>query len=177
LNLPPGTTLRSLTPHPDRRGWLMEAFREQWAPGHAGAQVNVTWSRAGALRGSHVHCRHADYFVVAQGRALVGLKDLRRRSPAYGGTALVELRAEAPQALLVPTGVLHGLYFPVDSLLVTVESHPYDPEEEVRCRWDDPALGIPWPFREAILSDADRDAQSFDSLMRAIEPWQERLRL
>jgi dTDP-4-dehydrorhamnose 3,5-epimerase len=177
VNLPPGATLRNLRANPDRRGWLMEAFRAEWTSGLAGAQVNVTWSRAGSLRGSHVHHRHADYFVLAQGRSIIGLKDLRRRSAAFGSVHLIELHAESPRALAVPPGVLHGLYFPVDSLLVTVESHAYDPDEELRCRWDDPELGIPWPFRDAILSDADRDAQSFAELMRAIEPWQERFRL
>ena len=38
--LPRGVTLRPLEPHHDRRGWLVEAFRESWAPGVDGAQVN-----------------------------------------------------------------------------------------------------------------------------------------
>jgi dTDP-4-dehydrorhamnose 3,5-epimerase len=172
MTLPPGTTLRTLTMHPDRRGWLFEAFRQEWVPDLPGAQVNVMWSRAGVMRGSHVHGRHADYFVLAQGKALVGLKDLRKRSPAYGLAAIVEMSADAPQALIVPPGVLHGMYFPTDSVLVTVESETYDPGEEVRCRWNDPELAIPWPFSEAVLSDSDRGAPSYADMMRRIEPWQ-----
>ena len=34
----------------------------------------------------------------------------------------------------------------------------YRPEQEFSVRWDDPALGIPWPFEDPILSDKDRDA-------------------
>jgi dTDP-4-dehydrorhamnose 3,5-epimerase len=86
----------------------------------------------------------------------------------------VELSSESPSAMTVPPGVLHGLYFPVDSILLTVESRVYDPEEEVACQWDDPELDIPWPFSAPILSDTDRVAQSYREMMAAIEPWQSR---
>jgi dTDP-4-dehydrorhamnose 3,5-epimerase len=170
---PLGVRIRPLEPHYDRRGWLVEAFRESWAPGVEGAQVNITWSRAGTLRGSHVHGKHTDYFVLASGRAAVGIRDVRKRSPTFGITALVELSSESPSAMTVPPGVLHGLYFPVDSILLTVESRVYDPVEEVRCQWDDPELEIPWPFSSPILSDGDRGAQSYREMMAALEPWQD----
>lgn len=173
MTLPSGVQIRPLTPHQDRRGWLVEAFRDSWAPGVGNAQVNLTWSRAGTLRGSHVHGVHTDYFVLASGRVTVGIRDLRKRSPSFGMTALAELTGDSPSAMTVPPGVLHGLYFPLDSLLLTVESHVYDPAEEIRCRWNDPDLAIPWPFADPILSDADRGAQSYRELMATIEPWQD----
>ena len=171
--LPLGVRIRPLEPHPDRRGWLVEAFRESWQTGVQGAQLNLTWSRAGTLRGSHVHGRHADYFVLASGRTIIGIKDVRKQSPTFGMTAVVELSSESPSAMTVPPGVVHGLYFPVDSILLTVESDVYDPVEEIRCRWDDPELEIPWSFPSPILSDADRAAQSYRAMMAAIEPWQD----
>ena len=79
MTLPLGVRIWPLEPHHDRRGWLVEAFRESWAPGVEGAQVNITWSRAGTLRGSHVHGKHTDYFVLASGRAAVGIRDVRKR--------------------------------------------------------------------------------------------------
>jgi dTDP-4-dehydrorhamnose 3,5-epimerase len=171
MTLPRGVTLRPLVPHHDQRGWLVEAFRESWA-GVDGAQVNLMWSRAGTLRGSHVHGLHADYFVLVSGRALVGIRDVRKRSPTFGMTALVDLCSDSPSAMTVPPGVAHGLYFPVESILLTVESRTYDPLEEVRCRWDDPEMGISWPFSAPIVSDDDRGAQSYRDMMAAIEPWQ-----
>ena len=153
--LPPGVRIRPLEPHHDSRGSLVEAFRDSWDPSVQGAQVNLMWSRAGTLRGSHVHGKHADYFVLAAGRSTIGIKDVRKRSPAYGTTALVELTSDTPSAMIVPPGVLHGLYVPVESILLTVESHVYDPEEEVRCLWNDPDLGIPWPFSSARVSASD----------------------
>lgn len=172
MDLPAGVTLRPLDPHPDRRGWLLEAFRHSWVPGVEAAQVNVTWSRAGALRGCHVHGLHTDYFVLASGHVTVGIKDLRKRSATFGMTALVDLAGDAPTAMAVPPGVLHGLYFPIESILVTVESLVYDPSEEIPCRWDDPELGIGWPPITPILSDKDTNAQSYREMMAVIEPWQ-----
>jgi dTDP-4-dehydrorhamnose 3,5-epimerase len=172
MALPAGVTIHQLTPHPDRRGWLIEAFRESWVPGLHAEQVNITCSRARALRGTHVHGLHSDYFVLASGRTTVGIRDLRKRSATFGMTALIELSSDAPTAMCIPPGVLHGLYFPVDSILITVESRVYDPVEEIRCRWDDPELEIPWPFTSPILSDDDTSAQSYQEMMAVIEPWQ-----
>jgi len=53
--LPLEVSIRPVEPHHERRDWLVEAFRESWAPGVEGARANLTWSHAGTLRGSRVH--------------------------------------------------------------------------------------------------------------------------
>src|SRR2546427_12275186 len=105
VNLPPGTRLRSLTAHGDRRGWLVEAFRAEWEPDDAGAQVNVSSSAQGVLRGSHVHGRHTDYFVLASGAPTVGLNDLRRLPPAFCPTRLLPRLTQRPHPLIDALGV------------------------------------------------------------------------
>jgi dTDP-4-dehydrorhamnose 3,5-epimerase len=35
-------------------------------------------------------------------------------------------------------------------------SHEYSPEHEAGIMWNDPALGIPWPVADPIVSDRDR---------------------
>jgi dTDP-4-dehydrorhamnose 3,5-epimerase len=168
-----GITTVPLAQHADRRGWLMEAFRDSWLPGVRNVQVNLMLSRANSLRGVHVHGRHSDWFVVVSGRALVGLKDVRRGSPSHGVVESLWLESDAPCALLVPPGVVHGLLFPVESLLATVESFHYDPGEELRCRWDDPALGMTWPCTDPLLSDQDRVTPSYTEMLRQYEGWRE----
>ncbi|HZP14074.1 MAG TPA: dTDP-4-dehydrorhamnose 3,5-epimerase family protein [Nevskiaceae bacterium] len=172
-----GVRLVPLVLHSDRRGWLYEAFREGWVESVDKMQVNVSWSRPGTLRGCHVHGRHCDWFVMASGKALVGMKDVRRHSPTCGNTAFVEINASSPEALVVTPGVIHGVYFPTDAILVTIETALYDPAEEFRCRWNDPELGIGWPFSDPCLSDLDREAQSLDEMMRQFAPWQDRLKV
>jgi dTDP-4-dehydrorhamnose 3,5-epimerase len=172
VTLFPGVRRLTLTAHADRRGSLTEVYRQDWCPEVPGRQVNVMESRAGVMRGVHVHHRHTDYFIVVAGRGLVGMHDARLASPTFGQSLLLELGPETPAALVVPPGVVHGVFFPVDSILVTVESETYDADEEVRCRWSDPALGIHWPCAEACTSDADATAPSYSEMMKRLEPFQ-----
>ena len=40
----------------------------------------------------------------------------------------------------------------------------YHPETEQGFRYDDPTVGIKWPFENPILSEKDRNAPSFEEM-------------
>jgi dTDP-4-dehydrorhamnose 3,5-epimerase len=167
--LPYGVKRLPLSVHPDDRGWLTELFREEWDGVAVGfRQWNATFSHAGALRGVHVHLTHYDYQVVLRGEMRLGLKDLRAGSPTFGRSTLVTLSEQALTGYLLPPGVAHGFYFPVDTLMVYAVSEYWSPRDELGCRWDDPELGIPWPVRDPILSRRDAEAPSLRSLMATL---------
>ena len=153
--LPHDVLLTPLGPHRDDRGTFTELFREAWPTGVRPVQWNAVDSEAGVLRGVHVHPRHDDYLTVIRGAVEVGLRDLRAGSPSAGAAACVALTAERPAAISIPHGVAHGFYFPRASTHVYAVSHYWDPADELGCRWDDPALGIPWPQGEARISERD----------------------
>jgi dTDP-4-dehydrorhamnose 3,5-epimerase len=153
--LPEGLLVRQLEPHGDDRGTFVELHRQEWDTQIAPIQWNAVHSEPGVLRGVHVHPCHDDYLTVVRGRAIVGLRDLRDRSPSAGAAACIELSAERPAALTIPHGVAHGFYFPEASIHVYAVSHYWDQADELGCRWDDPALEIPWPQREARISTRD----------------------
>ena len=46
-------------------------------------------------------------------------------------------------------------------------SHEWDPEDELGCRWDDPALGISWPCEEPQISERDRTLGPLSELRSA----------
>lgn len=165
-----GVERRVLDVERDPRGSLVEVFRQSWAPGFNPVQINVMRTVGGSLRGSHIHREHEDWLVIADGRALLGMKDVRTRSATFRKTSLIELSAAKPEAVRVPPGIIHGVYFPVDGILITVESLYHDPEEELKVKWWDPALGIAWPCETAQGPEAD--AYALDELMMKIEPWQ-----
>ena len=77
-----GVLLVPLAHHEDERGYFFESFRQEWMPPGAPAiiQGNVSFSKAGVLRGMHYHKRQADFWVVVAGRARAGLYDLREGS-------------------------------------------------------------------------------------------------
>jgi dTDP-4-dehydrorhamnose 3,5-epimerase len=168
MDLPEGASLRRLKAHRDGRGSVAEIFRSDWGPRIDAVQWNAVESRAGTLRGVHVHVRHADWLVVVRGSALAGLKDMRPRSDTSGRAFLVALDGEEPSALLIPPGVAHGFLYLKESLHVYGVSSLWDPEDETGCRWDDPGLGIPWPFPPTILSARDAGAGTYERLLETL---------
>lgn len=162
--LPDGVTLRPLRPHHDERGTLTELFRDEWEIALAPVQWNFLSSRAGVLRGVHVHPRHTDYLILVSGRASIGLCDLRPGSPTSGLGALVSMDGEAPAGLVIPNGVAHGFLFHEHSVHVYAVSHSWDPADELGCRWDDPGLGIEWPTAPTLISERDLTLQTLEAL-------------
>jgi len=155
--LPDGVELHRLEPHADARGVFTELFRDSWGLGVAPVQWNAVRSEANVLRGVHAHWRHADYLTVVSGRATIGLHDLREGSPTEGLGTVVELVADMPAALAIPTGVTHGFYFHEPSIHIYGVSHEWDPADELGCRWNDPELRISWPCTDPLLSERDRN--------------------
>lgn len=169
LALPEGVEVRSLKPHADSRGVFTELFRGEWATGIVPVQWNAVHSKAGVLRGVHVHARHTDYLTVVAGAMLLGLYDLRPGSPTSGLSAMISLGESQPSAVTVPAGVCHGFYFATPSVHIYAVSEYWDGTDELSCRFDAPELGLSWPDARPILSDQDRLAGSFASMRAAFE--------
>ena len=153
-----GVRYGSVTRHGDSRG----SFRELWrasafptlTPAETGApagseprfvQANLSTSAPGVLRGLHYHRRQLDYWVVATGRALVALVDVRP-AVAGSGPAIVETRElAADDWVVIPTGVAHG-FLALEALeLLYLVTNEFDNTDELGFAWDDPAVGVPWP--------------------------------
>jgi len=169
--LPAGVVLRPLQMQVDERGIFAEFFRESWEIGVAPVQWNAVSSVAGVLRGVHVHVIHADYLLLLQGRASIGLRDLRRDSPTEGLAALVELRGAELATLTIPPGVAHGFFFHEPSLHIYAVSAYWDPADELGCNWADPALEIPWPMTSAIISERDAALPPLSEVIGLIPPF------
>ncbi len=169
--LPHGVEIVEFVTHHDHRGRFTEIFRAEWGTGFEPVQWNAVVTVARTMRGVHLHPIHSDYLVIADGRATVGLRDLRRGSPTTGATTLVEL-GDAARGVHIPAGVAHGTLFHERSLLVYGASHYYSEDDELECHWSDPELEIEWPFAPEILSDRDANAQSLSGLLDEIEPYQ-----
>jgi dTDP-4-dehydrorhamnose 3,5-epimerase len=164
-----GVTLADLAPHADHRGQLTEIFRQSWLPDTRFVQWNLVHSQANTLRGVHLHVRHADYLTVVANRMIIGLKDMRRDSASFERECCVELRANVPRALFIPTGVAHGFWFPEPATYLYSVSEYFNHDDELAVRWDDPALGMFDRNLSPILSDRDKAAGDYASLLAAYE--------
>jgi dTDP-4-dehydrorhamnose 3,5-epimerase len=167
FGLPPGVNLRALPPNMDGRGVLTEVYRASWPLGFQLSQLNVVKSRAGVLRGGHLHLRHDEFYVPVTGLMLIGLFDLRQQ-PARPGM-LLTLSGDAPQLLTIPCGVVHSCYSVTDTVMLAAPSEEYDVEDDLGCRWDDPDLLTAWPDIAPQISDRDASAGSLAGLRAAFD--------
>ncbi len=166
--LMPGVDVRLLVAHADERGTFTEIFREAWVTGTRFVQWNAVTSRAGTLRGVHVHRHHDDYLVLISGHLWLGLADLRPGANPDDARALIEIVTAQPVAITIPPGVAHGFLFSTDSVHVYAVSHCYDGTDEMGCRWDDAGLGLAWPMAPSYVSPRDQQLPSLQTLRAAL---------
>lgn len=166
----------------DDRGIFLEAFKAPVlaeAVGHRLdlAQVNLSTSAAGVIRGIHfadVPPGQAKYVTCPSGAVLDVIVDIRVGSPTFGRYDTVLLDDVDRRAVYVSEGLGHAFCSLADDSVVTyLCSTGYHPAGEHGINPLDPALGIAWPTvgRDGspltpILSDKDRDAPT---LVEALE--------
>jgi dTDP-4-dehydrorhamnose 3,5-epimerase len=151
--------------HPDARGSFRELLR---ASDFAAAglpsqfpQLNHSRSARGVVRGLHFQFDPpmAKLMRVVRGAAFLVAVDVRKGSPTCGRAVWRTQRVGDDAWLYAPAGFARGLQALEDDTeveyLCTAE---YSAAGEGGIRWNDPALGIPWPLREAITSEKDRVA-------------------
>jgi dTDP-4-dehydrorhamnose 3,5-epimerase len=158
-----GAKLVNLQRFGDSRGSFCEAFRASWFGQHAKPwiQWNVSRSKAGVIRGLHLHQRQTDYWHIVAGTATVALVDVRPESRTRGTAICLPLCESNSQTLYVPPGVLHGFHAESDVILMYLLDQEYDASDEHGVRWDDPELKLPTSWYNAhrpVLSP--RDAQA-----------------
>jgi len=141
----------------DERGRFMETFRKEWFPQRSWdiVQGNVSYSRAGVLRGLHYHHRQVDYWFCPSGIIRVGLCDLRPNSPTYRAVQTLEIGERNPTGIYIPIGVAHGFVALTDAILTYLVDNYYDGSDEHGLAWNDPEINLPWGVSDPQLSSRD----------------------
>lgn len=177
----PGVGWSRLVRHADARGSMREVWRASWFDGIDPAlggtdavefrQANLSTSEPGVLRGLHLHRHQLDQWVIASGRAMVALVDVRPML-AGGSAPIVELtEAEADDRVTIPVGVAHGFLALEPLTLLYLVTNEYDGADELGFAWDDPTAAIAWPSvpgtpdGRPILSERDRTNPSLLDLV------------
>ena len=148
----------------DRRGWFLESWSRRTFAEHDievdFVQDNHSRSSRNVIRGLHFQIPPAAQAKLVRciaGRIWDIIVDIRRESPTYGRWEGHELSAENFRMLFVPPGFAHGFCVLSDEAEIQYKcSAFYDPSAARGLAWDDPALAIPWPIENPILSDQDR---------------------
>ncbi|MBL9144541.1 MAG: dTDP-4-dehydrorhamnose 3,5-epimerase [Verrucomicrobiaceae bacterium] len=171
-----GVWLITLEPRGDERGYLMRTYCEPTFRAHGltthWPQCNETLTtRRGSIRGMHWQkAPHGEAKLVrcSQGRIWDVVVDVRQGASTFGQWQAFELDASRPQQLHIPPGFAHGFQTLSDHAVLHYQmGELYRPDGAAGCRWDDPALAIPWPLPVADLSARDAGlpllAEAFDS--------------
>lgn len=145
--------LIKLDKNSDVRGSFTEVFQNEWNTPLSPVQWSIVKSNKRVLRGMHYHLNHDEYFCLIKGTCLLGLKDLRPSSHTYMQSSLYSLKGDDPSCVIFPKGIVHGWYFEEESIHLQAVSESYSrykDNDNFACMWNDPELGIQWPFDNAI---------------------------
>ncbi|WP_311650496.1 dTDP-4-dehydrorhamnose 3,5-epimerase [Selenomonas artemidis] len=153
----------------DARGWFMESWSQKKME-DAGIHVDFVQdnhsfsAQKGTLRGLHYQLNpmaQAKLLRVSRGAVFDVAVDIRRGSPTYAQWIGIELSAENYRQLFIPRGFAHGFITLTDNVEVQYKAdNLYAPDCDGNIRWDDPAIGVAWPFTPVVLSKKDAIAPS-----------------
>jgi dTDP-4-dehydrorhamnose 3,5-epimerase len=155
----------------DDRGFLARTYCENEFAAHSlntrWPQCNLTLTRHKAMiRGLHYQAPPKPEIKLIRccaGAVWDVLIDIRPDSPTRGQWQAFELTARNRLTLYVPAGVAHGFQCLTDDCELFYQMSEFYHADLARgIRWDDPALNIPWPLPNPILSDRDRNLPVWD---------------
>lgn len=142
-----GVKFKDLVTHADERGFFREIIRvtdDLFFEGFG--QLSHSLVHAGVIKAWHAHRQQTQWNYVAAGLIRVALHDTRATSPTYRETMEFLIGDHQPvRAYAFPPGVAHGyrcVHGPMHIIYIT--SGTYDPSDEVRLPYDDPAIGFQW---------------------------------
>jgi dTDP-4-dehydrorhamnose 3,5-epimerase len=153
--------------HGDTRGFFSETWNRRTLI-EAGVDLDFVQdnhsrsSAAGTLRGLHFQTpphAQAKLVRVVRGAILDVAVDIRKGSPTFGHWVGIELSDKKWNQVLVPVGFAHGfLTLEPDTEVAYKVTDYYAPHCDRAIRFDDPAIGVPWPANVAPFQLSAKDS-------------------
>lgn len=129
-----------------------------------------TFSKKGVIRAIHFQLEKPQPKLMRciSGRVWYVIVDLRPESETYGQYRGLELSGEKPICILCPAGFGQGYLVLEDSVMSYKASEVFYGPGDAGIMYNDPEIGIKWPFEliggkdNLIISDKDLQLMSFD---------------
>jgi len=151
----------------DARGFFTEAYRadlfKELGLPETFRQWNHSRSVKNVLRGLHFQWDPpmAKLMRVTLGEAFLVAVDIRKGSPTLGRHFTILASAENKKMVYAPAGFARGFCVLSDHAEIQyLCTNVYNSKAESGILWSDPALAIPWPVTNPILSAKDGTAQT-----------------
>lgn len=164
----------------DNRGYFMETYNkndfDEEGLNYDFVQDNQSASKKGVLRGLHFQINFPqDKLVrVINGEVFDVAVDLRDGSKTFGKWFGVKLSAENKKQFLIPKNFAHGFLVLSDYAEFCYKvTDFYHPNDEGGLMWNDPDIGVEWPFPEGItendiiLSEKDKVNSSYKDFLKS----------
>ena len=159
-----------------RGGFLKDYSKEVFANNGIDynlAEVFYTISHKGVIRAIHFQrvMQQPKLVRCVSGKVYDVIIDLRKDSPTFKKWQGFYLMGENMVELLVPAGFGHGYLVIEDSIVSYKCAEKFYGEYDSGIRYDDPDMGIVWPYKEiggkdkVINSVKDDNLQSFKQFM------------
>ena len=147
----------------DDRGYFTETYKktdfDEAGLKYDFVQDNQSRSKKGVLRGLHFQVKHpqAKLVRVLEGEVFDVAVDMRKDSPTFGKWVGVVLSDKNKRQFMIPRGFAHGFLVLSEFATFCYKCDEiYHPEDEGGIMWNDPDIGIEWPFTDNIqLSEKD----------------------
>lgn len=136
-------------------------------------EVFYTISHRGVIRAMHFQrvMQQPKLVRCVKGKVYDVIIDLRKDSPTFKQWRGFYLTGENMVELLIPAGFGHGYLVIEDSIVSYKCSEKFYGEYDSGIRYDDPDMGIKWPYEEIggkdkiINSEKDDNLQSFKEFL------------
>ena len=160
-----------LNPIQDERGYFMRVFDQKFFDNNLlkndWVQENQSLSKKKfTLRGLHFQLppySESKLIRVLNGKILDVYVDLRTGSESFGKWGSTEISSDKNNMLLIPKGFAHGFLTLKENTEVCYKvDNFYSPEYEQGIIWNDDSLNIHWNCKNPVLSDKDKNQQSFN---------------
>jgi dTDP-4-dehydrorhamnose 3,5-epimerase len=168
-----GAFIVDLDRREDSRGFFARTYCQKEFEAHGLnpriAQASMASNaKKGTIRGMHFQyppAAESKFVRCTKGAILDIIVDLRPESPTYLQHIEVELNEENQRALYIPERFAHGYQALRDNTVTSYQMGEfYAPEAEGGLRYDEPRLGLKWPFPMTDISEKDKKFRPLDEI-------------
>ena len=152
----------------DDRGYLREIVLEKKLNKKFKFQITSV-SKKNVLRGLHfqVNKPQGKFISVIKGAIYDVAVDLRKKSKTFGKYFGIKLSEKNCTSVYIPKGFAHGFLTLKKENIVCYSCTDYrSAKDERSLHFSDPDLKIKWPMKNPIVSNKDKNANSFRSFFK-----------
>ena len=117
-------------------------------------------SKKNVLRGIHGDVKSWKLITCVYGEIYQVVVDCRKESPTYKQWEAFTINSENPQLILLPPKMGNSFFVNSETAIyhykLAYEGEYLDAEDQFSIKWNDPSIGIEWPFDNPILSGRDK---------------------